>query len=157
MVGHNVYPAFSMKYGIFVNVSIPNNFTIEKATLTLFHNTMNFKATNGTTYYGNAKNTRCYKTSSIPVQQMGIGVAEFYTPSIPSSAPSNRITEYGEKTFSGSETYGPIDITSSISRGFQSIIIGDYVNSPTTTEDGYEKTGYVYGVVDVIGYTNYSN
>lgn len=157
MVGHNVYPAFSMKYGIFINVSIPSNFTIEKATLTTFHNTMNFKASTGTTYYGSAKNIRCYKTSAIPIQQMGIGVAEFYTPSVPSSEPSNRISAFGEKTYNGVETYGPIDITSSISTGFQSIILADYVNSPSTTEEGYQKTGYICGVIDVIGYTNYSN
>lgn len=154
------------KYNIFIDVSIPDNFTIVSANILLRHIPYLTAMQDGTTAYGYARNIKCYigkveGSISVPGYEgseyypelNGVNYSEIkscfgttnnnYTPAAPTS--SNYKVE--EKTTN--------NIASQILKKSR-IKIASTNSIPSTAKASFEQTGFIFAQLNVYGYMQYN-
>jgi hypothetical protein len=136
--------------GIACLVNLPTGFTVMSAKLIVKHSTLQYytnSAGSSTLHYGNSKNVTCSRTTSLSYRRTGANV-DITTPVMPSSQ-GTVIATPGD--FSGNQKK-EFDITEYVKSGLQYFILADYVDSASSLDDAYDKTGYITMFIDVVGY-----
>lgn len=150
------------KYDAFIDVSVPDNFTITSAYITLRHVPTEVYMSNGSKVYGYARNVKCYLADMnaeayVSMQEMseyssqfgGINFDEIkdcfnnttnsFTAEVPNADKLN-ITEVVSK-----------DIGDKIQKHCR-IKIATTDATPAAAKDCFAKTGFVYAFISVFGY-----
>ena len=150
------------KYNLFVDVSVPDNFTITAAYITLRHIPISADMQDGSKVYGYARNVKCYLANMdgeayISAQEL----SEYY-------AQLDGISyDEIEDCFDTSNNSFTADVASANNLNITEVIskdIGDKIEkhcrikiattnpTPTTAKACFEQTGFVYAFVSVYGY-----
>lgn len=158
------YVSAADKYDLFIDISVPSNFTITSAYLTLRHIPIKMNMKNGTTVYGYVRNVKAYiadmsssayvegdEQSEYQAQLEGIYYNEIsscfnnsnnnFTAAVP-SANNLKVTEVTSK-----------DIASKIKKKCR-IKIATTNSVPSSAKDCFAQTGFVFAQLNVYGYLN---
>ena len=156
------YVTSADKYNLYIDISVPNNFTITSAYLTLRHIPIKMNMKNGTTVYGYVRNVKAYiadmsssayvegdEQSEYQAQLEGIYYNEIsscfnnsnnnFTAAVP-SANNLKVTEVTSK-----------DIASKIKKKCR-IKIATANSIPTAAKNCFAQTGFVWAAINVYGY-----
>lgn len=156
------YVSAADKYDLFIDISVPSNFTITSAYLTLRHIPIKMNMKNGTTVYGYVRNVKAYiadmsssayvegdEQSEYQAQLEGIYYNEIsscfnnsnnnFTAAVP-SANNLKVTEVTSK-----------DIASKIKKKCR-IKIATANSIPAAAKDCFAQTGFVWAAINVYGY-----
>lgn len=160
------YGAPADKYDLFIDISVPSNFTITSAYLTLRHIPTKTYMQDGTTVYGYVRNVKAYiadvsgtayveggERSEYKAQLEGIYYNEIsncfnnsnnnFTATVP-SANNLKVTEVTSK-----------DIASQIKKNCR-IKIATTNSIPAAAKDCIEQTGFVWAAINIYGYLQLS-
>lgn len=156
------YVTSADKYNLYIDISVPNNFTITSAYLTLRHIPIKMNMKNGTTVYGYVRNVKAYiadmsssayvegdEQSEYQAQLEGIYYNEIsscfnnsnnnFTAAVP-SANNLKVTEVTSK-----------DIASKIKKKCR-IKIATANSIPAAAKNCFAQTGFVWAAINVYGY-----
>lgn len=151
-----------------LDFSIPNNFTIESAYLTLYHTPAFWSTYNESTFetydvWGYSRNLRLYKiTNPSANYQFNMTYGGEYETSISSSAVSEIPNAFGELNYNPSNTSGSnvemrttVNIKDSISIGRNKLIVRTSNSIPSSEAEACPQTGMARAVLSVIGYLKF--
>ncbi len=150
------------KYNLFIDVAIPDNFTIMSAYITLRHIPDKVTMIDNSIVYGYARNVKCYiadlngnayvegyQQSEYSIQLSGLSYNEIancfnnssnsFTPSVPNSN-NLKVTQITSK-----------DIGSSIGKKSR-IKIATSNPNPNTIKNCFAETGWIYAALNIYGY-----
>lgn len=156
------YVSAADKYDLFIDISVPSNFTITSAYLTLRHIPIKMNMKNGTTVYGYVRNVKAYiadmsssayvegdEQSEYQAQLEGIYYNEIsscfnnsnnnFTAAVP-SANNLKVTEVTSK-----------NIASKIKKKCR-IKIATANSIPAAAKNCFAQTGFVWAAINVYGY-----
>lgn len=156
------YVSSADKYSLYIDISVPSNFTITSAYLTLRHIPIKMNMRNGTTVYGYVRNVKAYiadmsssayvegdEQSEYQAQLEGIYYNEIsscfnnsrnnFTAAVP-SASNLKVTEVTSK-----------DIASKIKKKCR-IKIATTNSIPSAAKDCFAQTGFVWAAINIYGY-----
>ena len=160
------YVTASDKYDLFIDVSVPDNFTIVSAYIVLRHIPYSVSMSDGSTVYGYTRNVKCYlsnmegdayvegyEQSEYSSKLDGISYDEIsecfdnssnsFTASVPSST-NLKVTQITSK-----------DIGSKIKKHCR-IKVATTNSIPSEAKNCFAQTGWVYAQLNVYGYMQYS-
>jgi hypothetical protein len=164
-----IYPDY-VKSGLYIECYIPQGFTIKEAKLTLYHQPikMTDMGTSPSTAWCYARKIKLYKVNRLNVLRAGYVSSESYIDDQSASTEISNAFNGGYFTPStpsdsnyATTSATTIDIKSSLSTGSNTLkLMSDYTiteTSETVTEDfiAWKYSGYVYAVLNVIGYMSY--
>lgn len=156
------YVSSADKYSLYIDISVPSNFTITSAYLKLRHIPTKTSMKSGSTVYGYARNVKCYiaeisnnvyvqgeEQSEYKSEFGGIYYNEItgcfnnsnnsFTPAVP-SANNLKVTEIVSK-----------DIASKIQKNCR-IKIATTNSIPSAEKDCFAQTGFVWAAINIYGY-----
>jgi len=150
------------KYSMFIDISIPDNFTITSAYITLRHIPIDVNMSDGSEVYGYARNVKCYLADMEAEAYVSMQEMSEY------SAQIDGINyEEIENCFNNSKNSFTAEVPNKDKLNITEVIsedIGDKIqkhcrikiattdSTPTTAKNCFAKTGFVYAFISVFGY-----
>jgi hypothetical protein len=143
-----------------VEVTIPENFTILSAILTLYHTPIYwFDFESATQFWGYSRNLKLYKVTGTANYQFNMAYASEYETILSTGSLTEIVNAFGVSAYTPTNTSSPtqeeqdtIDIKASLSVGRQKLIIRSNDPVPSTNTVSCQKTGMARAVINVFGY-----